>query len=113
MATPNTYGLTSVIYGNPALSGFVVQSSTVATKTNVVAEVFNETGERVHVRYDDITNELTLDMIVNGGSIPVPGSTLTYNTVVYEIVSSDVKSANKDFEKVTVKCKNSEHLSLG
>ena len=111
MANPTTYGLTSVTYGTIPYSGFVVQSSSLSSKDGVMATVLNETGQEVCRRYDDQINELSLDMIVNGGSIPVPGQTLTYNEIVYEIETCDLKAANKDWNKVTVKCKNSANCA--
>ena len=111
MANPTTYGLSSVTYGTLPYTGFVVQSYTLAVKDGVLATVLNETGQEVVRRYDDQINELSLDMIVNGGSIPVPGQTLTYNSIVYEIQTCDLKAANKDFNKVSVKCKNSANIT--
>ena len=111
MSNPTSYGLTSVVYGVPALTGFVVQSSTISTKDGVMAIVLNETGQQVVRRYDDQINELTLDMIVNGGTAPIPGQTLTYNSILYEVQTCDVKSANKDFQKVTVKCLFSANIT--
>lgn len=107
-----THGLSSITYGNPTITGFVVQSSSVSTKPAVTAEVFDEAGIRVHSRYDDITNELSLDVIVTSGTIPTVGTVFTFNTVKYEITGVDVKTANKDFVKVSIKGKNSSGITL-
>ena len=112
MSTPNTYGLTQATYGVTALTGFVVQSSSLSVKPGVAAEIHDETGVRVHSRYDDNQTEISLEMIVNGGAIPVPGTVLTYNLIKYEIQSVDVKGANKDFTKVSVKAKTSPGIVL-
>ena len=111
MSTPNTYGLTSVTYGTPALTGFVVQTSSVSTKAGVAAEIFDESGKRVHARYDDLIHELSLEMIVNAGTLPVVGGTLTYDSNTYEVTGVDIKKANKDFVKVSVKAKSSSAIS--
>lgn len=112
MSYPQTYGLSSVTYGNPTMTGFVVQATTISSKCGVVAEIFNELGERVHSRYDDLTYEISLDMIVNGGAIPLPGAELTFNSIKYEIQTVEVKTSDKDFTKVGVKAKNSAGITL-
>ena len=108
---PTTYGLSTATYGVVPLTGFVVQTSTISTKEGVNAVILNETGQEVTRRYDDLINELSLDMIVTSGTPPVPGQTLTYNSIVYEVQTCEVKSANKDWKKVTCKCKNSANCT--
>jgi len=108
----NSYGLSSLTWGTIPYSGFVVSASTLNTKPGVIAEVFNESGQRVASRYDDLTNEITLECIINGGTAPLPGAELTYNSIKYETLSVDYKCANKDFEKVSIKAKNSANLTL-
>ena len=108
---PTTYGLSSATYGVIPLTGFVVQTSTISTKEGVNAVILNETGQEVTRRYDDQINELSLDMIVTTGSIPIPGQTLTYNSILYEVLTCDIKSQNKDWKKCTVKCKNSANCA--
>lgn len=108
----NTYGLTSITFGTVGLSGYVVQDSSVASTPQVVAEVFDITGARAHVRYDDVTDELTLNAVLQGATLPTPGAVFTYNGANYETVSVEKKQANKDFVKVTIKGKKSAGITV-
>jgi len=112
MANPTTYGTTLATFGVTPLTGFVVQSTTLTTKCNVFNQVMNENGQLVTQRFDDQSNELSLDMIVSSGSAPVPGQLLTYNALLYAILNVDYKTSNKDFPRVTVKCQSSQYLTL-
>ena len=108
-----TFGSGTFTYGAGTLTGVVVQSATNSTKNNIAAEVFNETGQRVFCRYDDLTTEVTIEGIINSGTLPVPGTTISYNSVTYELLSVDVKYDNKNFQMLTLKGKHSAYLSLG
>lgn len=108
----NTYGLTAVTWGVPVFTGFVVQSSSIATKNNVEAIVVNETGQEVHWRFDDLMNELSLEMLITTGTSPAPGAEITYNSIKYVVTACDVKSANKAFTVVSVKAKNTANITL-
>jgi len=110
MAT--TYGLTSIVFGSPAVSGYVVQSNAVATKPAVIAEVMDENGIRVASRYDDITSEVSFDAIFNGASLPTAGGTFTVDSVEYVVLSLDVKRDNKGFKQVVIKGKTSQGITL-
>lgn len=111
MSTSN-YGLSSVSWGTPLMSGFVVQSYDISKSNQIVAEIFNESGVRKHVRYDDLTSELSIEVVYNGGTAPVPGEVLTYNGIKYETLNVDEKGSNKEFKKFTFKGKNSEGITL-
>lgn len=113
MANPVTYPTGSTVsYGVYSYTGYIVQTYDIVKKNNVVAEIFDENGVRSHVRYDDLTKELSLEMYVNGGAEPIPGEVLTYHSVKYEILEVTVKGSQKDFVRVAVKAKNSEDVAL-
>jgi len=107
-----THGLTTLTFGVPTLTGYVIQSYDSSTKAANVVEVMDEQGNRVVSRYDDITTEITIDAKLAGASLPAPGSTVTYNTIVYEVLSIDKKGVNKDFTTVSIKGKVSAGISL-
>lgn len=107
-----TYGVSGVVFGSPALTGYIVQSNSVSSKPAVVAEVMDENGKRVHVRYDDVTSEVSFDAIFQGASIPAAGATFAVDGVTYEVLSVDVKRENKGFKTVSIKGKTSESITL-
>lgn len=108
----NTYGLNTLTFGTPAVTGYVVQSHSVSTKPAVTAEVFDENGIRVHSRYDDITSEVTFDAIFAGATLPTAGGTFTVDSVTYEVLGIDLKRTNKGFKEVSIKGKTSAGVSL-
>lgn len=109
---PNTYGLSSLVFGVPAISGYCVQTQSVSSKNNVEATVLDENGIIVHRRYDDLQSEVSWEAYVNGGSIPTPGSTMAIDSVTYIVVSCDVKRENKGFKVLNLKGVTSSGISL-
>lgn len=107
----NVYGLQTLTFGNPALTGYVVQSYTTTSNSANVIEIADETGNRKCVRYDDDTTEITIDAYFAGATLPTPGSTFTYDSVTYECTSIEKKGENKNATKVTLKGKKSEFVS--
>ena len=113
----NTYngsGLTSVSYGvSGVFTGLVVQSTNISTKNGVEAKVLNELGQEVVRRYDDLINEISIDAVINGATLPVPGAEIVYPTggTKYELVSIEVKNTNKGFATVSMKAKNSANIT--
>src|SRR5271154_6637671 len=114
MSLPQTYGLSSVTFGTGtyAITGYVVEGVTLSNKCGINAEIFNELGQRVVVRYDDLTVDLSFDAIIQGATLPVPGAEFTLNSIKYETMSVDVKSTNKEFTKVAIKGKTSTGITL-
>ncbi len=106
------HGISGVVFGAPAVTGYIVQSNAVSTKPAVIAEVMDENGVRVHSRYDDITSEVSFDAVFKGASLPTAGGTFTVDGTTYEVLSIDVKSENKGFRTVSIKGKVSEGISL-
>ena len=106
-----THGLSSFTFGVSGLSGYVVQSHGTSTAPQVVAEVFDESGIRKHVRYDDNTTELSFEGILQGATLPVAGDALTFGGLTWEVLSVELKRANKDFAKVAIKGKRSSAIT--
>jgi hypothetical protein len=82
MAGPNTYGLTTLTWGVPTSTGFVVNSQTNSKTAGVNAEVTDENGRRVCARYDDIIQNVTFEALVTTGTAPDPGTTFTCDSIV-------------------------------
>jgi len=102
-----------LIYGNPSMTGYIFQTFDRSSKAANVFEVFNESGNRVASRYDDLTTEMSIEAIFAGATLPIPGATFTttFDSVSYETLSVDVKRVNKGFQTVNIKCKVSEYLT--
>jgi len=111
MSSPVTHGLSGLSFGTPTSSGYVVQSLDTSSKAGVVAEVFDETGCRVHSRYDDITTEVTFEAIIQGATLPTPGAVFTVNSQAYETISVDKKWSNKEFTRCSIKGKVSANIT--
>lgn len=107
-----TYGLSALTFGVPAITGYVTQSYDDSNTAANAVEVFNETGNRVVSRYDDQTNAVTIEAYLQGATLPVAGAVFTFNATKYEVLSVDKKGANKDFTKVSIKAKKSEYITL-
>jgi len=105
------HGVSGVVFGAPAITGYITQTHSVSTKPAVIAEVMDENGKRVHARYDDITSEVSFDAIFQGASLPSAGGTFTVDGVTYEVLSVDVKRENKGFKTVSIKGKVSEGIT--
>jgi hypothetical protein len=108
----STYGLSGLTFGVPTKSGYVVQAFTHSATPALVVEIQDETGVRKHVRYDDQTEEITVEAIIQGATLPTPGGTFVYDGTTYEILSVEKKGSNKDFVRVSIKGKKSEGVSL-
>src|SRR3954469_19730563 len=103
-----TYGLSSLVFGTPAVTGYVVQSHTTSSKPACIVEVIDEAGNRVHARYGDITDEVTFEALLNGATLPIVGATFAVDSVTYEVLSVDIKRENKGYKTVSIKGKKSE-----
>lgn len=106
----NVHGLSTLTFGVPTLTGYVIQSYTKSTTSANVVEVFNEIGNRVASNYDDITTEITLDAVIAGATLPTVGTTFSYDGVTYECVSVEIKGENKGAKKVSLKGKKSASI---
>jgi len=107
----NTYGLQTLTYGVPTLTGYVIQTYNKNSTNGNVIEVFDETGNRKAVRYDDDTTEISIDAIFAGATLPTVGATFTYDGATYECTGLEEKGENKGAKKITLKGKKSEGIT--
>jgi len=105
------HGLTTLTFGVPTFTGYVVQSYTKANHCANVVEVLNEDGNRVAAYYDDVTTEITLDAVFAGATLPTVGATFTYDSVTYECLSVEKKGENKGAVKASIKGKKSASIT--
>jgi hypothetical protein len=108
----NNYGLSSLVFGAPAVTGYVVQSNAVSSKCGVVVPVADENGIIVQRRYDDVTSEVNFEAVFNGATIPTPGITFTVDSVEYIVETTDVKRENKGNKTVSIKGITSQGITL-
>lgn len=106
-----TQGLSGLTFGVSAWSGAVVQAYTLSSSAQVQAEVFGESGASVCRRYDDVTTEISVDVVHQGMTLPTPGDAFTYNSVAYECTGVEKKYSNKEFLVVTIKGKRSSAIT--
>ena len=109
----NSYGLNTLTFGVPTLTGYVVQSYNLGSKCALVVPVANESGVIVQRRYDDVTTEVSVEAVIAGATLPTPGGTFTYNGIIYEVQGVDVKGQNKEDTTCTVKGIVSQGITLG
>jgi len=108
----NVYGLSSLVFGTPAITGYVVQSHNLGNKCGVVIAVQDENGIVVHRRYDDITTEMEFEALFDGATVPTPGVTITVNSIEYIVETTDFKRTNKGHETVSIKGITSQGITL-
>jgi hypothetical protein len=109
----NSYGLNTLTFGVPTLTGYVVQSYNLGSKCALVVPVANESGVIVQRRYDDVTTEISVEAVFAGATVPTPGQTFVYNTIEYEVQTVDTKGSNKEDTTVTIKGIVSQGVTLG
>ena len=77
-----------------------------------VASTEDESGNVIERRYDDFTNDASITVRMRTSfSIPNPGSTLTYNSITYEVVDVAKTTQNKGFRECTINLKKSANIS--
>lgn len=113
MAGPITRG-TAHIYGvktgnitNATVVDFKVKKEHQNKDTTV-----NEDGNEIERRYDDLAQEASITLKIRTGyTVPDAASTLTYNTVVWDVVSTEEAHQAKGFEIVTLNLKKTEYVT--
>lgn len=76
------------------------------------ATTADEDGNEIERRYDDFHNDASITLRMRSGySIPNPGTTLTYNSVTYEVVDASKSTQNKGFREVTLTIKKSAEIT--
>lgn len=106
--TVHLYGVVSGTVDDATVQNFTPKSS-LANRS----QVENEVGNVINRRQDDLTVEASIELKIQAGfAAPVPGTTFTYNAVLYEVVSVDKKEANKEHVIYTLTIMNSEYVDL-
>lgn len=118
-------GLQFFAYGVPTVTGWVSQDFGVKLSNANTLEVFNEVGNRVSSRQDDLTKELNVSFYLRSGfNAPLPGDVINYyngtsapvsgnyTTQKYEVLTCDLAGSNKDYFKYSLTAKASEFLTL-
>lgn len=76
------------------------------------AETMDESGNEIERRYDDLHTEATLTIRLQASyTRPAPGSTITYDSVVYEVVDTEKNTVQKGFRELTLNVKKSAGIS--
>jgi hypothetical protein len=94
-----------------------VTNATVNSFTDTVShgnesEQFDENGNSIERRYDDVTNEVEIDFTIYETHVDLTiGSTIVYNSVTYEITGITKSQQNRDFTRHTVSAKKSEYIT--
>lgn len=106
------HGSSLVVFNSvPVLTGYTVQGYTKNISKGLTIEVFDETGKRVGVKYDDTTKEISIEALFIE-DIPTVGGTFSYDGELWECLSVELKGNNKSSTVVTIKGKNSEGVAL-
>lgn len=108
----NDYGLAH-LYG---ISGSIANATVLAFKeTGKCANVDktdNEQGNCVERRYDDLTYDADITIRMRSGyTIPTAGTTLTYESVTYEITEVGRTQVNKGFRTIELKLTRSANIT--
>jgi hypothetical protein len=106
LGTAHLYGIEGTVSNATVLKFDVKQSC----KNVAVTE--DETGREIERRYDDIHYDASLTIRLRTSySLPAIGSTLTYNSIVYEVVEHTKNTTNKGFRELTLTVKKSEAVA--
>jgi len=72
----------------------------------------DESGVEIERHYDDRTEDLSLTLKIQSGyTKPDQGDTLVYETVTYEIVSTNETQGNQEFRIFEITAKQSEGIT--
>ena len=75
-------------------------------------KTINESGNEIERRYDDLAQEATITIKLRTGyTIPTPGTTLTYEAVIYDITSIERVQQAKGFRMATLNLKKTEYIT--
>jgi len=113
-------------YGVPVVTGWVSQDFGIKSANANILEIFDEKGNRITSRQDDLTKELNVNFYLRSGfNAPVAGDVInyyngvtapsasgTYTTQKYEVLSVDLAGSSKDYFKYSLNAKASEFLTL-
>lgn len=106
LGTAHLYGIEGTVSNATVLKFDVKQSC------KNLATTENESGVEIERRYDDIHYDATITLRLRTSyTLPTIGSTLTYNSIVYEVVEHTKNTVNKGFRELTMTLKKSEGIS--
>lgn len=104
--TAHLYGISGTVANATVLS---FRERTFAANTG---QTEDEDGNVIERRYDDTTNEATITIRMQSGyTAPTIGSTLTYDSVTYEVVDIEESQQNKGFREMTLNIMKSAEIS--
>lgn len=102
LGTAHLYGVEGTV-SNATVLKFDVKTS---FKNQGTTE--DESGNEIERRYDDIHNDATITLRLRSAyTVPTLGTTITYNSIVYEIVEHTKNTVNKGFRELTMTIKKS------
>lgn len=101
------------LYGiDGTITDCAVQSVTRKKSFANTSEVVNEQGNRIAKRYDDISDEITIELIPKSAySVPAIGERIVYDGVNYIIESIDDKREARGFVRYTLTCQKPEYIT--
>lgn len=106
LGTAHLYGVEGTVSNTTVLKFDVKQSCANVSATE------DENGKVIERRYDDITYDATITLRLRTSyTLPSIGSTLTYNSVVYEVVEHTKNTVNKGFRELSMTLKKSEGIT--
>jgi hypothetical protein len=96
------------------ITGCSVQSVQRKKSFANTTEVVNENGNRVHKRYDDVDDAITIELIPKaaGFTEPVAGTKLVWKSVNYIVESVDDKREAKGFVRYTLACVKPQYVNV-
>jgi len=104
--TAHLYGISGTVASATVLS---FRERTFAANT---AQTEDEDGNVIERRYDDTTNEATITIRMQSAyTPPTIGSTITYDSVTYEVVDIEESQQNKGFRELTINVMKSAEIS--
>jgi hypothetical protein len=113
MALPQTYGEPHQ-YGPVDVSqAFItIQSDNLKENCNIHVEVKDAQGRIVTVRKDDLLQSVNfVGVLVEGGTIPVPGNLITYGGISYIIDDISNDGTNESFRRVGVNARKYQEIA--
>jgi hypothetical protein len=105
--TAHIYGIQSGNVTNATVVDFKPKKQHQNTDSTV-----DELGNEIERRYDDLAQEATLTLKIRSGySEPDVASTLTYNSIVWDVVSVEAPEVSKGFKLITLNLKKTEYIT--
>lgn len=106
LGTAHLYGIEGTV------TNATVMKFSEKTSCSLTASTEDENGKVIERRYDDITYDATITLRMRTSyTRPTIGSTLSYNSVTYEVVEHTKDTGNKQFRDLTMTLKKSEGIT--